>query len=306
MSYDNFKNITMQQIEALKELVEAGSFTRAATNMFITQPTLTKQMKNLEDTVKTKIINRRHTGITLTPEGKILYDYARRILRLRDEAREKVLSLQNHDSGHILISASSIPATYILPPILGQLKKQYPDIRTHLRMTDSEDTYQTILDDLAEIGFVGKEIVDRRLVVVTLWKDRLVLAVPAGHPWYQREAVTLREVEEEPFIMREMGSGTREVMEQFFQKEKGHYGPNFNVVCEIGSSEAVKEAISAGIGISLLSIHALKRELSQGHFREVPIEGCSIERNFYMIYKKQFHLMNHHRKFISLIKNQIP
>jgi DNA-binding transcriptional LysR family regulator len=305
MSYDNFRNITMQQIEALKELVEAGSFTRAAMNMFITQPTLTKQMKNLEDTVKAKIINRKHTGITLTPEGKILYDYARRILRLRDEAREKVLSLQNHDSGHILISASTIPATYILPPILGQLKKQYPDIRTHLRMTDSEDTYQAVIDDLAEIGFVGKEIVDRRLIVVTLWKDRIVLAVPEGHPWYQREAVTLQEVEAEPFIMREPGSGTREVMEQFFQKEKGHEGPRFNVVCEIGSSEAVKEAISAGIGISLLSIHALKKELSQGLFREVPIEGCSIERNFYMIYKKQLHLMNHHRKFISLIKNQI-
>jgi DNA-binding transcriptional LysR family regulator len=302
MSYDHFKNITMQQIEALKELVEAGSFTRAAMNMFITQPTLTKQMKNLEETVKAKIINRKHTGITLTPEGKILYDYARRILRLRDEAREKVLSIQNHDSGHILISASTIPATYILPQVLGQLKRQYPDIRTHLQMTDSEDTYQIILDDLAEIGFVGKEIVDRRLVIVTLWTDRLVLAVPEGHPWFQRPAVTLKEVENEPFIMRERGSGTRETIEQFFQKEKSHAVPQFNVVCEIGSSEAVKESIIAGLGISLLSIHAVKREINQGIFREVPIEGCSIKRNFYMIYKKQFHLMNRHKKFIALVK----
>ncbi len=306
MSYDHFKNITMQQIEALKELVEAGSFTRAAANMFITQPTLTKQVKNLEETIHAKIINRKHSGITLTPEGKILYDYARRILRLRNEAREKIVSIQNHDSGHILISASTIPATYILPQVFGQLKRQYPDIRTHLRMTDSEDTYQAILDDSAEIGFVGKPIADRRLTVITLWTDRLILTVPEGHPWYDRSAVTLEEIEREPFIMREPGSGTRDTVEQFFRKKRGCADPNFNVVCEMGSSEAVKESIAAGLGISLLSIYAVKRELRQGLFREIPVDGCSIERHFYMIYKKQFHLMNFHKKFINLVKTSIP
>ena len=189
MRYDNFRYISLQQLEALREIVETGSFTRAAAGLFITQPSLTKQIKNLEEYIGTKVINRKHTGVTLTPEGKVLYDYAKRILRMREEVHEKILSLKENESGNIFVSASSIPATYLLPNVIAQLRNQAPGIRVHLQTVDSEEARLSILGDQAEIGFIGKELHDRKLNIVSLWKDRIVLAVAGGHPWSQKKSI---------------------------------------------------------------------------------------------------------------------
>ena len=115
MSYDKFRNITIQQLEGLLALIEAGAFTRAAGKLFISQSALTKQIMNLEESAGTKLVNRGSAGIVLTPEGQILYDYAKRIIRLREDARDRVERLKNQESGHIYVSASNVPATYILP-----------------------------------------------------------------------------------------------------------------------------------------------------------------------------------------------
>ena len=183
MRQNGFRNITLHQMEALIRLVETGSFTRAAERMALSQPTLTKHIRNLEDAVGARVVDRKSRGVSLTPEGRILYDYARRIARLREDARERIENLKAYESGHIFLSASTIPATYIIPRFLGLLKKSDPEIRVHIRMGDSEETIQTILGDQAEMGIVGKRSPDRRLKVEPLWQDRLVLAVPAGHPW---------------------------------------------------------------------------------------------------------------------------
>jgi DNA-binding transcriptional LysR family regulator len=302
MRHDKLRYISMQQLEALKEIVETGSFTRAAAGLFITQPSLTKQIKNLEEYIGTKAVNRKHTGVTLTPEGKVLYDYARRILRMRQEAHEKILSLKDHDTGHIFVSASSIPATYLLPAVIGKLRNRNPGIRIHLQTVDSEETRLAILNDHAEIGFIGKEIHDRKLNIEPLWKDRIVLAVAAGHPWAGKKTVGLDELAREPFIVRESGSGTRETVELHLQTVKSGMD-HFHVVCEMGSSEAVKEAIIAGIGVSMLSVHAIRRELKQGVLKQVPVRNFAIERSFFMIYRKHLHLMACHRRFLAAARD---
>lgn len=302
MRNDNFRYISLQQLEALREIVETGSFTRAAAGLFITQPSLTKQIKNLEEYIGTKVINRKHTGVTLTPEGKVLYDYARRMLRMREEAHEKILTLRDHAAGHIFAGASSIPATYLLPAVISQLRKKSPGIRVHLQTMDSEEARLSILNDQAEIGFIGKEIHDRKLNIEPLWKDRIVLAVAGGHPWSQKKSIGLDEIAVEPFIVRENGSGTRETIEQHLQEAKNGLS-RFNIACEMGSSEAVKEAIIAGLGVSLISIHAIGRELKQGVLKQVPVKNCTIERSFFMIYKKQLHLMAYHKLFLAAARS---
>jgi len=303
MSYDQFRNITIQQMESLIHLVDEGSFSRAAKRVFLTQPSLTKHIKNLEEVVNARIVNRENMGISLTPEGKILYDYARRILKLRDEAKEKILRIKENESGNIFVSASTIPATYILPHLLNKLKKFFPDIRAYIQANDSEETLGMILNNQAEIGFIGKHTLNRRLNVEPLWKDRLVLAAPADHPWRKKDYVTLDEVSKEPFIIREGGSATREILEEYLLKNTNKSLSKFNIVCEMGSSEAVKEAIIAGLGASILSIHAIKRELKQGTLIEVPIKDCAIQRYFYLIYKKQFTLLHYHKLFLKFAKN---
>jgi DNA-binding transcriptional LysR family regulator len=302
MDENGFRNITFQQLEALIGLVEAGSFTRAAERMGLAQPTLTKQIHALEEAAGARVVFRRHAGIALTPEGRILHDVARRIARLREEAREKITHARSDESGDIVLCASTIPATYILPRLLSRLKKSDPQIRVHILTGDSEEAVQTILAGQAEIGIIGKPPPDRKLVVEPLWPDRLVLAVPAGHPWAKRPSIAPGQLTEQPFILRERGSGTRAALEAWLGERSICAWGAFEIVCEMGSSEAVKEAVMIGLGVSVLSIHAIQREVDHGLLAALPLEGCPIDRRFHLIHKKQFQPTRHHRRFINAVK----
>ena len=302
MGYDVFKNVTIQQMESLVQLIAEGSFSRAAKKLFLTQPALTKHIKNMEDSLGIRLVNRGNGGVSLTPEGKILYDYARRIIKLREEAKEKILRVRENESGNIHIGASTIPATYILPYILSDFKKTYPAIRANVQAADSEEATEAILNNQGEIGFIGKKPLNRKLHVEPLWGDRLILAVPAGHRWVGKGHVTLDELSGEPFVLRERGSATREILETYLKENAGISLTHFNIIGEMGSSEAVKEAIIAGLGCSILSIHAVGRELRQQVVVEVPLDDCRIERYFYLIYRRQFSLMRHHRLFLDFVR----
>lgn len=306
MDRDTFKNITIQQMEILISLVEAGSFTKAAQRIFLSQPALSKQIKNLEESAGTCLIIRGSRGVTLTPEGRTIYDYAKKVVRLRDEAREKIDIIKKNESGHVYVSASTIPATYILPRLLNHLKSVYPEIRVHIQMNDSEETKQAVLSDQVEIGFIGKEVHDRRLITERLWKDELVLIVSLNHPWAKKEYVSIYDISKESLILREQGSATRAIFEDCLRSKFNMDISSFNVAYELGSSEAVKEAVLAGLGVSVISLFAIKREREQGLVSAIRIKGCLIERNFHVIYKKQFPMLNHHRRFLEVVRIYQP
>jgi DNA-binding transcriptional LysR family regulator len=309
MAYDRFKNITMQQMEALIHLVDERSFSRAAKKMYLTQPSLTKHIKNLEDSIDAQVVIRKNAGISLTPEGKVMYDYARRIFKLVDEAKERVGRVRENESGSIFISASTIPSTYILPYVLRAFNDCYRDIHCYVQMNDSEGTVNMVLDGQAEIGFIGKLTANKKLNVERVWQDKLILVVPAGHVWQKKDKITVEELSREPFIVRERGSATRATLEDYLRENTGANLTDFNIVSELGSSEAVKEAIIAGLGVSILSVHAVKRNLKRGLLIEIPLEDHAIERNFYMIYRKRFGLLNHHKLFLDFVinsKNNFP
>jgi DNA-binding transcriptional LysR family regulator len=306
MSRDKFADITMQQLEILMALVEAGSFTRAAARLSLSQPSLSKHIHNLEEAAGSQLVNRSPTGISLTPEGRIIYDYAKRSVRLREDTKERVVRQKAQESGHIYVSASTIPATYILPHLISRLKHTHHAIQVHMQMHDSEETLQTILNDQAEMGFIGKEPANKKLVVQRLWKDHLVLAVPLDHPLAKQRTARAEELAKIPFIIREKGSATRDLIEESLQKQLGTSMSGFNVVCEMGTSEAVKEAILAGLGVSILSSFAIRREISQGILAALHVSNCNMERYFYLVYKKQFPLMIYHRNFLDFLKRYFP
>ncbi len=301
MKNEEFKGITLQHMEALVCIVEERTFSGAARKMSLTQPSLTKHIKNVEDILGARILNRRSRGITLTPEGKILYDYAKRILKLREEAKEKIQRVRENESGNIFICASTIPATYLLPRVLRDFREAHPDIRFYMQNADSNEVIEMISGNRGEIGFVGKDPRSSKLHVETLWGDRLVLAVPAAHSFAGKSSVTLAELCREPFIIREKGSATREIFESCLRDQKKLTLSSFNIIAEAGSSEAVKEAVLAGLGVSVISIHAIAREIERGLIAEVPLKGCRIERYFYLIYRRQFALMQHHKMFLDFV-----
>jgi len=305
MSYDGFKNITIQQLEALIHLVSERSFSRAARRMFLTQPSLTKHIKNLEDAVGFKVINRHNTGVTLTLQGRLLYEYAQKIMGLREGVKEKILKSMEKESGTIDLIASTIPANYILPYILGDFNKKYPKIKVYIKTVNSEEALDMVINKHAEIGFIGKKPLSRKINAEPVWKDRLVIAVSGTHRWRERSFITANELMEEPFVTREKGSGTREILENYL---KENAGPDFrlNIVAELGSSEAIKEAIIAGLGVSFISIHAIRRELKQKLLVEIPVSGWAVERYFHVIYAKQLNLMPHQEIFMDFCKTALP
>ena len=306
MNNEHLKDITFQQMEAVIALVEEHSFSRAAKRMLLTQPALTKNIKNVEASLGVLVVNRSNAGISLTPEGKILYDYAQRMVNLRDEVKTKITKLHENTGGDIYIGASTIPANYILPRALSAFSKTNPDIRIYIKTADSEEAMNMVLDNEVEIGCIGKKPLNKKLTAEPLWKDRLVLAVPRLHPWRKKKSITLPELLNEPFVIREKGSATRELFESCLKESKSINLSHLNIRGELGSSEAIKEAIIAGLGVSIISIHAVERELSQGLLFEVPIQGCPLVRNFYLIYKRQFDFRPCHKTFISFIKRYTP
>jgi DNA-binding transcriptional LysR family regulator len=306
MSNDRFKSITLQQMEALISLVEEGSFSRAAKKMLLTQPALTKNIQNIEDLLSVRLVNRSITGISLTAEGKIIYEYAKRLVKLRNEATQKILTLHENTGGSIYITASTIPATYILPRALSAFRKNHSDIRVYIKTADSEEAMNMVLDREAEIGCIGKKPQNKKLAAEPLWKDRLVLAVAKGHRWLKKKYIAANELREEPFIAREKGSATRDVLESYLKETKAISLSQLDVCGELGSSEAIKEAIIAGLGVSIISIHAIKRELATGLLFEVPIAGLKMERNFYLIYPRQTDFRPSHKIFIAFLKDYIP
>ncbi|MCU0575987.1 MAG: selenium metabolism-associated LysR family transcriptional regulator [Desulfobacterota bacterium] len=306
MNMDHFKFITLQQLDALVSLVEERSFSAAAKKMTLTQPSLSKHIRNLEDLSGCSLINRTRTGISLTPEGSVLYGYAKRILRLRDEAREKIELTRESVSGFIFAGASTIPATYLLPPVLTALRKGHPDIRVHVTTGDTDNVIHMVLSGHTELGFIGNPVQDRRLVSEPIWDDELIVVVRADHPWASSGGVSIRDLAREPFVVREKGSGTRAVFERFLHAMHDQGLDHFHVVSEMGSTEAVKEAVISGLGLSVLSIHAVRRELDLGLLVRIPLTGMRILRSFFLIRKKQLTLMPHQHLFVEAAKAYQP
>lgn len=306
MTFQDVRNISQQQLEVLLYLVAEGSFSRAAKKMHLSQPSMTKHIANMEAALGMTVVRREKSGVVLTPEGKVIFNAARKIFKLRNDTWAKISSMHESEAGDIAIVASTIPATYILPHVLSRFRKAYPGINISVHSADSEEALEMILSGEQQIGIVGKRPARGKLTTEALWQDRLVLAVPENHRWTAKQSVTLAEVMEEPFIIREEGSGTRDVLERYLKARAHTDLTKFKIEAEFGSSEAIKEAILAGLGVSILSSRAMARELKLRLLREVPLENWRIERSFYLVMCRPFNILRHHLLFLDFIRQYQP
>ena len=188
-------------------------------------------------------------------------------------------------SGHLTLGASTIPGEYILPPLLGKFKEEFPGIRTTLRIGDTEEIVDELLTRKIETGIIGAKISNSRLQFIPFVEDELILVVPRGHRWWNRKALTIQELTDEPFVMREAGSGTRISMEKKLSK-LGIAADSLKVIAEMGSTTAVKQAIKAKLGISLISERAVEEEIRRKVFKKIPIKKVTFLRTFFMIRDK--------------------
>jgi DNA-binding transcriptional LysR family regulator len=275
----------IHRLEVFCKVVEMQSFTRAADAVFLTQPTVSEHIRALEELVGEKLVDRLGREVLPTLAGKILYQYARDIIRLRNEAIQAIDRYKGNLSGHLTIGASTIPGTYLLPVLIGSFKAHYPAIQLTLRISDSAEVVERIIDGGLEAGLIGAPWDDRRITLEEVFSDELVLAVYPEHPWADGRVIAMEDLANEPFILRERGSGTRRVMAQALERH-GFNPSRLHVVAEMGSTEAIRQGIKARIGVSILSFHAMAEDIERETIAKVDITGVSITRSFYLVQRK--------------------
>jgi len=269
-------------LEVFCRIMETRSFSRAAEAVSLTQPTVSGHIKNLEEEAGTRLFDRLGKEVRPTRAGEILYRYATEILRLRTAALQALDEHKGRIRGNLLIGGSTIPGEYILPALLTRFKARYPEIALTLRIGGSREVVAAVAEGEYEVGMVGARFDDPKLKYVRFAGDEIVLAVPAGHPWASRRRVSLADVARGPLILREPGSGTRRATEEAFARARVK-PPGGAVVAELGSNEAVRQAVRGGAGCSFISRRAIAEELKQGALATVAVEGLKLTRDFYMV-----------------------
>jgi DNA-binding transcriptional LysR family regulator len=256
----------------------------------------------LEEKLGSKILNRVGGKVVPTAVGQVLFERAKALLALKRETLAALSQFHGRLQGELLIGGSNIPGEYILPGKLGAFIQKYPEVKPILRIGDSAGIVEAVVGGEVEIGFVGFKGGDGRLSFQKIWKDEMVLTVPKGHPWTRLKAVELSDLRKARFISREGGSGTLRSFRRLVAR-KGHDPEKLlNVVMELGSTEAVKEALIAGYGLSILSRTSVQRELWDGLLQEVPIRGLKLERDFYQVFHRQRPLSPVSQAFVHFLR----
>ena len=275
-------DLDLHKLEIFYWVAEHKSFSQAAELLSLRQPTISAHVQELEKAVGGKLLYRMPGKVSLTPLGLMLAERAKNLLSFKRETIAAVEQFHGTLSGELWVGGSSIPGEYLLPQKLGEFTKKYPKVKPILRIGDSAGIITELLEGKVEIGYVGFKGDDGRLTFEKIWDDEMVVAVPKGHPWTRRKVIEVADLRNEKFISREHGSGTLDSLRQLLAKHKPP-GELLNITMELGSTEAVKEALMAGYGFSILSRISIQHELADGNIVEVPIRGLKMERGFYQV-----------------------
>ena len=260
------------------------SFTKAAESLHMTQPAVTFQVRQLEEYFNTRLFDRTHNRISLTEAGEKVYEYAEKIFELYGELENSVRELTGEISGVLILGASTTIAEYMLPSLLGDFKTKYPDVNIRLKVSNTDGIVSMVEHNVIDLGVVEAPVANKNLAVETCRTDRLVAIVPPGHPLASKDKIQLSEILDHPYICREEGSGTREVILEYL-KEAGLDSGQLNIIMELGSLEALKGAVEAGIGISIVSRATLTKEIKLGTLKVLELDP-PLERPFSFVHQK--------------------
>ena len=273
----------LRQLEIFLKVVELGSFSKAGEAVHLAQASVSERIATLENMVGAKLLDRMGRTVAPTKAGELLYRHGLRLLELKEKASLEMQDFLGVKQGEIHIGASTIPGEYILPEVIGRFAKEYPLIRVVLTVADSEEIEFRVLQGDFEFGIIGRRSSTKKLLSHELWEDDLVLVVPSRHRWASKKEVAAHELADEPFLSREVGSGTLSNLEDYLQHAGVKGIGSLRVIARLGTSTAVKEGVKAGAGVSILSSRAVETELKAGVLTSLKIKGLPMSRHFYLI-----------------------
>ena len=292
------KGLTLHQLRTFRAVAEQLSFSAAAHELSISQPSVSYQVKELEAVLGLPLIDRLGKRVRLTEAGEVLYEYARRTLTLLDEVALVMEQMRGIERGTLRVGASATVGIYVIPLALGAYKKVHPNLALSLEIGSRETLQERLKRGVLDLAVLSLPIADPNLESTPFMDDELVLVVPAGHPLAGRADLTLRDFTGESFLMREPGSGTRLAVEVAARRA----GVSLQVGMELGSNGAIKHAVEAGLGVAVLSSHAIELERRGGGLVVVDIEGFPILRPWSIVHLRRRQLPAAVAQFIEFLR----
>jgi DNA-binding transcriptional LysR family regulator len=273
-----------RRLQVFHAVAKNLSFTRAADALFMTQPAVTFQIKQLEEQYNTRLFERRHGGISLTPAGELVLSFAERILALSDELETRLAEMTGEMRGPLLVGASTTIAEFMLPRILGEFNAAYPQVRARLIVANSESIESQVAEHTLDVGLIEVPAKLAGLTSAICCEDELLVICAPDHPLAGKKSVTPKILADYEFISREPGSGTREITDAYFRNHK--VPPNsLKTQMELGSPEALKGVVSTGLGFAIVSGAVVKKETQLGELVAIPLKPA-LKRSLYLVFQQ--------------------
>jgi DNA-binding transcriptional LysR family regulator len=283
-------------------VAETRSFSKTSEIIHLTQPAVSLQIQALEEMYETKLFDRSSSRVTLTPAGEVLYKYAKEILTLYASAEKVIGEMTGLVKGSITIGAGSTIGNYLLPSVISDFRKTHPKIKVHLFVANMQRVIELLNAGNINVGLIEGDIKRQKIVVEKLLSDELLLIVPPHHSWAKRKEVSIAELIEEPFILREAGSGTRQTIEKFLARH-GITLQSMKVSMVLGSTQAIKEAVENGLGVSIISRWAARKEIKYGTLNMLSFKEEKMVRNFSLITYKNSVSSHAIEEFLAYLKS---
>jgi DNA-binding transcriptional LysR family regulator len=296
--------IEFRHLETFCRVAELRSFSKAADDLFLTQPTISGHILSLEQSLSLRLFDRASREVRLTKSGEVFQDYASRILSLRKDMLNALSEFSLGIRGELALGTSTIPGEYLLPGLIGDFKKEHPSFVISLKIADTKEVIQYVLQDHVEFGIIGAKLNHPSLHYEKFEEDEIIVVAPSGHPLARKKKVCLDELLKEPWIIREEGSGTRIAVEKALRR-KGKSLAQFNVAMEMGSTSSVKEGVKAKLGLAFISGRAAEGEVLQGSLYRIDVEGLEpISRQIYIVSHRRRTLSPMGMEFLRFLKGK--
>ena len=290
---------TLQQLRLFEAVARNKSFTRAAEEVHLSQPAVSIQVKRLEENVGLALFEQVGKRISLTEAGSELYDASKDVLGRLLELDDSIDSLRGEVAGSLHVTAVT-SAKYFLPHLLGAFQRRYPDLEPKLMVANRASLLERVADNEDDLYVMGHVPPDIDVEEYPFLENIIVIVASPDHPLAKKRKITLEQLSKERFLVRESGSGNRKVVEEYFQE----HGYAINPYMELGSAEAIKQGVMAGLGISALSLHNLRLEMAAGQIVVLKVEGFPLRRKWNVVHRKGKRLSPAAQEFIEFLQKE--
>jgi len=287
------------QLEHFLAVVEERTFTRAAERVCRTQPAVSQSIKKLEEEVGAPLFARDVHEVSLTETGRVLADYARRMVDLRNAALRQVSELKTLKAGTLAIAAHESAAVYLLPAPLRSYLERFPDIKVGIYRSRLNEIPRQVLDREVDVGFVKEEPAFHDLQWAEVHTDEMILVAAPAHPLASRADVRVRELGSEHFVLHHLRSATADTIQRLFEQ----HGTRCRIVAELWSFENIKSFVQEGVGMAIVPGITVRQEVRDGTLARIPVRELSIPRRTLMVYREQEYLSEPARELIKLVRN---